>query len=138
MKKREPVKHIMTQHVLSVKEEDSLQDVLALFRKHKFRHLPVTKGNEVSGIISSTDINRLSFGALFDNQEGADAAILDMLSIPQVMSSKPEVVAAETPIREVAEIFATKGFHALPVVEGKELKGIVTTTDVIRYMLDQY
>lgn len=128
----------MTQHVLSVKEEDSLQDVLALFRKHKFRHLPVTKGNEVSGIISSTDINRLSFGALFDNQEGADAAILDMLSIPQVMSSKPEVVAAETPIREVAEIFATKGFHALPVVEGKELKGIVTTTDVIRYMLDQY
>lgn len=138
MKKREPVKKIMTENVLSVKEEDSLKDVVALFRKKKFRHLPVTKGNEISGIISSTDINRLSFGALFENQDGADEAILKMLSVPQVMSSKPEVVDIETPIKEVAEIFATKGFHALPVVEEGKLKGIVTTTDVIKYMLEQY
>lgn len=128
----------MTQNVLSVNETDSLSSVVTLFRKNKFRHLPVTRGNEVSGIISSTDMNRLSFGALFDNQEGADEAILDMLSIPQVMSSRPEVVDEETPIREVAELFATREFHALPVVSGKELKGIVTTTDVIKYMLEQY
>ena len=135
MKKREPVKNIMTQNVLSVTETDSLSSVVALFRKNKFRHLPVTRGNEVSGIISSTDMNRLSFGALFENQEGADEAILDMLSIPQVMSSRPEVVDEETPIREVAELLASREFHALPVVSGKELKGIVTTTDVIKYML---
>ncbi|MEN9448319.1 MAG: hypothetical protein RJA25_1609 [Bacteroidota bacterium] len=138
MKKREPVKKIMTENVLSVKEEESLQNVVALFRKNKFRHLPVTKGNEISGIISSTDINRLSFGALFENQDGADEAILEMLSVPQVMSGNPEVIDVETPIREVAEIFASKGFHALPVVEDGKLKGIVTTTDVIKYMLEQY
>jgi CBS domain-containing protein len=128
----------MTENVLSVKEEESLQNVVALFRKNKFRHLPVTKGNEISGIISSTDINRLSFGALFENQDGADEAILEMLSVPQVMSGNPEVIDVETPIREVAEIFASKGFHALPVVEDGKLKGIVTTTDVIKYMLEQY
>ena len=138
MKKREPVKKIMTENDLSVKEEESLQNVVALFRKNKFRHLPVTKGNEISGIISSTDINRLSFGALFENQDGADEAILEMLSVPQVMSGNPEVIDVETPIREVAEIFASKGFHALPVVEDGKLKGIVTTTDVIKYMLEQY
>ena len=38
MKKREPVKKIMTENVLSVKEEESLQNVVALFRKNKFRH----------------------------------------------------------------------------------------------------
>ena len=138
MKNSEPVKKIMTENVLSVKEEESLQNVVALFRKNKFRHLPVTKGNEISGIISSTDINRLSFGALFENQDGADEAILEMLSVPQVMSGNPEVIDVETPIREVAEIFASKGFHALPVVEDGKLKGIVTTTDVIKYMLEQY
>lgn len=138
MKKREPVKHIMTEHVLSVKEEDKLKDVVALFRKNNFRHIPVTKGHEITGIISSGDINRLTFGALFENQEGADEAVLEMLTIPQIMTTKPEVVDAETPIKDVAEIFANKGFHALPVVEGNELKGIVTTTDVIKYMLEQY
>lgn len=137
MKNSEPVKAIMSDNVLSVKEEDNLKSVVKLFRKNKFRHLPVTKGNEISGMISRTDIDRLSFGAFFDNQEEADAEVLDMLSVPQVMKSKPVVVEVETPIKEVAEIFATREFHALPVVEGKELKGIVTTTDIIKYMLKE-
>lgn len=137
MNKNEPVKNIMTRHVLSVTEADSLKSVLQLFRKHAFRHLPVTKDGAVTGIISSTDINRLSFGALFDNQEDADEAVLDMLSVPQVMSSHPETVTEDAPIHEVARLFVNKGFHALPVVADQELTGIVTTTDVIRYMLEQ-
>lgn len=138
MKKREPVKHIMTENVLSVKADQPLKEVVSLFKKNTFRHLPVIQGNEIVGIISSTDVNRLTFGTLFDNQEGADEAVLEMLSIPQVMTSKPKTISSETPIKDAAEIFATEGFHALPVVDENELKGIVTTTDVIRYMLDQY
>jgi len=42
-------------------------------------------------------------------------------------------------VREVAEVFAEEEFHALPVVnEDNELIGIVTTTDVIKYLIDQY
>lgn len=29
-------------------------------------------------------------------------------------------------------------YHSLRVVDDGELKGIVTTTDIIKYMLDQY
>jgi CBS domain-containing protein len=138
MKKREPVSNIMTTKVFTVKETDKLEEVVVLFKKHKIRHVPVISGKNVIGMISRTDINRLTFGALFDNQEGADEAVLQILSIPQVMTSKPTTVSAENSIREVAEVFATNEFHALPVVDNGELKGIVTTTDVIKYMLDQY
>lgn len=138
MKKREPVKEIMTKEVYSVQENQKLSTVLELFRKHKIRHLPVLNGKKISGIISRTDINRLTFGALFENQEGADEAVLEILSIPQVMTGKPRVVQENDTIKSVAEIFASEEFHALPVVENGELRGIVTTTDVIRYMLEQY
>ena len=138
MKRREPVSHIMTENVHTAREEDSLRGAVDLIRTHKIHHLPITKGNEISGIISSTDINRLTFGGLFDNQEGADEAVFDMLSIPQIMTSHPKTVSPETTIKEVAEIFAESGFHALPVAEGDQLKGIVTTTDLIKYLLDQY
>lgn len=138
MKKREPVKEIMTKEVYSVQENQKLSTVLELFRKHKIRHLPVLNGKKISGIISRTDINRLTFGALFENQEGADEAVLEILSIPQVMTGKPRVVQEDDTIKSVAEIFASEEFHALPVVENGELRGIVTTTDVIRYMLEQY
>lgn len=138
MKKREPISKIMTAEVSCVQDSDKLADAVQIIRNKKIRHLPVMKGEQVAGIISATDINRLTFGSLFENQEGADEAVLEMLSIPQVMTSKPRTVKSDDSIKDVAEIFSKEAFHALPVVDGQELKGIVTTTDVIRYMLDQY
>jgi len=138
MKKREAVSHIMTSDVFTVNESDKLHEAVTIIKKYKIRHLPVLSGKSVSGILSRTDINRLTFGALFENQEGADEAVLEMLSIPQVMTSKPRSVSPDTTIREVAEIFSEEEYHALPVIEDGQLKGIVTTTDVIKYMLEQY
>ncbi|HRN56917.1 MAG TPA: CBS domain-containing protein [Agriterribacter sp.] len=138
MKKREPVSRIMTKEVISVAENDKLEEAVAIFRKKGIRHLPVKKGAKITGMISRNDINRLTFGALFDNQQGADEAILQMLTIPQVMTADLRTVSSDTPVREVAEIFSTAEYHSLPVVDDGELKGIVTTTDVIKYMLNQY
>ncbi|MBX3240751.1 MAG: CBS domain-containing protein [Chitinophagaceae bacterium] len=138
MKKKKPVSSIMTKDVISVSEDDSLESVASIFRTKGIRHLPVRSGKKIVGIISRNDINRLTFGALFDNQEDADAAILQMLSISQVMSDKPRTVSSDTTIKEVAEIFSKAEYHSLPVVDDEELKGIVTTTDVIKYMLEQY
>lgn len=138
MKKREPVSTIMTKDVIAVSENEKLEKVVEIFRTKNIRHLPVKNGKKITGIISRTDINKLTFGALFDNQQGADEAVLQWLSIPQVMSNKPRTVKSDDTIKEVAEIFSEAEYHSLPVVDNDELKGIVTTTDVIRYMLEQY
>jgi CBS domain-containing protein len=138
MKKREPISHIMTKSVVTANENDDLKKVVELLRKNAIRHIPIVKGKEVVGIISRTDINRLTFGALFEGQEGADEAILDMLTISQVMTSNPKTVSSDTIIRDLAEIFVKEDFHALPVVDNGQLKGIVTTTDVVKYFLEQY
>ncbi|KAF2514037.1 CBS domain-containing protein [Flavobacterium zhairuonense] len=138
MKKREPISHIMTKTVVTANEKDDLKTVVEKLKKNTIRHIPIVKGKEVIGIISRTDINRLTFGALFEGQEGADEAILDMLNISQIMTSKPRTVPSDMIIKDLAEIFAKEDFHALPVVDHDELKGIVTTTDVIKYLLEQY
>ena len=138
MKKREPISHIMTKTVITANEKDDLKTVVEKLRSHTIRHIPVVKGKEVIGIISRTDINRLTFGALFEGQQNADEAILEMLTIAQVMTSKPKTVSPDTIIRDLAAIFVKEDFHALPVIENGELKGIVTTTDVVKYFLEQY
>jgi CBS domain-containing protein len=138
MKKREPISHIMTKTVITANENDDLRKVVEKLKQNTIRHIPIVKGKEVIGIISRTDINRLTFGALFEGQEGADEAILDMLTISQVMTSKPKTVSSDTIIRDLAEIFVKEEFHALPVVDNGELRGIVTTTDVVKYFLEQY
>jgi len=128
----------MTKSVITVNQNDDLKKVVEKLKANSIRHIPVVNGKEVVGIISRTDINRLTFGALFDGQDGADEAILEMLTISQVMTSKPKTVSSDTIIRDLAEIFVKEEFHALPVVDNGELKGIVTTTDVLKYFLKQY
>lgn len=141
MKKKEPVSTIMTKTIHAVQIDDKLTDALVLVRKYGVRHVPVVQGKQLVGIISKTDLNRLTFSSLFAGEGDADEAVFDMLSISQVMSHKPRVVKASDTIYEVAKILSKEEFHALPVVNDNDeslLIGIVTTTDVIQYMLEQY
>jgi CBS domain-containing protein len=141
MKKNEPVRLIMTKNVHTAQLNDSLVEVYELMRKHHVRHVPIVHGKQLVGIISKTDLNRLTFSGIFAGEEDADEAVFDMLSVGQVMSHKPRVVESSDTIKYVAEILSTEEFHALPVVDAKDeskLVGIVTTTDVIKYMLEQY
>ena len=136
--KKDDVSRIMTSHVFSVNIDDSLKEVRSLLNKHKIRHVPVGKDKSLVGIISRTDMNRLTFSGMYDDQEDADDAVFEMLSISQVMTHKPKVVKQSDAIKKVAEVFASSEFHALPVVADDnktELVGIITTTDVIKYML---
>lgn len=135
MKKGNTVSSIMTRDVISVQYDRRLSKVVELFRKHKIRHLPVLEVKKVVGVISRTDMNRLTFGTILENQDSVDEPILNMLSIEQVMTSKPKTVSSSDSIKEVAEILASSEYHALPVEDKGDLVGIVTTTDLIKYML---
>lgn len=135
MKTSIPISEIMTPHVYTIEACDSLYRCQEIFQKFKIRHLPVTQEGNLVGMLSLSDIMRLSFGPVFDQQEEADNAIYEMLSIDQVMKHQPFTVKPSDTIKEVAEIFTKQEFHALPVVNEGELVGIVTTTDVIAYLL---
>ncbi|MDR2122402.1 MAG: CBS domain-containing protein [Flavobacteriaceae bacterium] len=138
MKKRASVSAIMTKSPVTVNLTDGLAKVNTLFKKLKIRHIPVVSGKKLVGIISQTDIMRLSFGDIYSGQEDSNNALFDMLDIEQVMAASPKTVTSNDTIREVAEIFATSAFRALPVLDNDEIVGIVTTTDVIKYLLEQY
>ncbi len=130
-----PIRELMSRDVHTVTKDQEINEAIALLQKHRIRHIPVVQGERIVGMLSRTDINRLSFGALFDTEAQADEGILDMLSISQVMTGHPRTVGPDQPLRRVAEIFSEEEYHALPVVEGDRLVGIVTTTDLIRHML---
>lgn len=126
----------MTDNVLCIDVEEDLLHVRALMKKHNIRHVPVVSSNKLVGIISQTDILRLSFGNIFDDQEESDLGVFEMLKLEQVMVSNPRVVKTSCTIAELGKIFVESDFHALPVVNDKdEMVGIVSTTDVISYFL---
>ncbi|MCZ8168142.1 CBS domain-containing protein [Flavobacterium fontis] len=139
MKNHVPVATIMTKNVIKLNSTDDLTKAEALFKKHHIRHIPVVQGNTIVGMLSLTDLLRISFADAVDEEAmEVDTTVYNMFSIEQVMARHLVTVSPETTIREVAEILASREFHALPVVLDELLVGIVTTTDLIKYLLAQY
>jgi CBS domain-containing protein len=53
------------------------------------------------------------------------------------MTANPKTIHLKTPISEVGKIFSEGKFHHLPVLDGKELVGIVSYFDLIRVSFEQ-
>ncbi len=139
MKKFVPVSTIMTKNVVKLNVSDDLTKAEMLFKKHHIRHIPVVNGNVIIGMLSYTDLLRISFAdAIDDDEDVVDTTVYNMFTVEQVMAKKIVSISPETTIKEAAEILARKEFHALPVCEGDLLVGIVTTTDLIKYLIEQY
>jgi CBS domain-containing membrane protein len=139
MKKRTPISEIMTSEVITLNHTDDLETAERLFKSKKIRHIPVVSGKEIIGMLSYTDLLRISFADATDESDyEVDTIVYNMFTIEQVMAKNLISVAPTTTIKEVAEILAKKEFHALPVVDNNELVGIVTTTDLINFLIDQF
>lgn len=127
---------IMTKKIIALNRTDDLETAEILFKKHKIRHIPVVHENGIIGMLSYTDLLRISFADAFNEDEDeVDTVVYNMFTIEQVMAKNLVSVNSETTIKEVAQILAKKEFHALPVVDNGILVGIITTTDLINYML---
>ncbi len=134
-----PVSAIMMEHLITVNHTDDLTNAERLFNENDIRHIPVISGSEIIGMLSHTDLLRVSYAdAIDEEEENVETVVFNMFTIEQVMAKNLVTVSPRTTIKEVAEILSSKEFHAIPVVDNNELVGIVTTTDLINFLLDQF
>lgn len=139
MKKRMPVSMIMSKELVTVSHLDDLTTAEMLFKRNSIRHIPVVNGLKIVGMLSYTDLLRISYADAVDPYETeVDTMVYNMFTIEQVMAKNLIKVSPQTTIKEVAEILSEREFHAIPVVDEGVLVGIVTTTDLINYLLEQY
>ena len=138
MKKSVPVSSIMTKNVVKLNLSDDLTKAEILFKKHQIRHIPVVNGNVIIGMLSYTDLLRISFADAMEDEDDVDTTVYNMFTVEQVMAKKLVSISPETTIKEAAQILSSREFHALPVCEGDLLVGIITTTDLIKYLIEQY
>lgn len=137
MRSSEYISKIMTRKLITLKITDDLFKAEKLFKEHRIRHIPVVDNQKhIVGMLSLTDLNRISFLDSYDEDEiQIDNAIYEMLCIEQLMVKSPVKVTSDITIKDAAEILAKNEFHALPVVDNGVLVGIVTTTDLLLYLI---
>ena len=133
------VSSIMTRDMVTVDYKDDLESAEHLFKAHKIRHIPVVKGNELKGMLSYTDLLRISFAdAIGEDEMSIDSVVYNMFTIEQVMVKSVVTMPSTSSIKEVAELLTRRNFHAIPIVDDDKLVGIVTTTDLLKFLLSQF
>jgi len=138
MKQDVPVSEIMSKKLITINPYHSLYEAKKLFNRHNIRHIPVVDKERLVGMVSHNDLLRISFADLDENDESIVPMIYEMYTIPRLMTRVPVFVEADTSIKETAEILSKQSFHSLPVLDKGKLVGMVTTTDMINYLLAQY
>jgi CBS domain-containing protein len=139
MRKNELVTAIMTRDLVTLGMNQPLSKARQLFDAASIHHLPVVSGEELVGILSWSDFLRISFGE-FGNQDGRglDAMLDHTYKLADVMCSEPVTLPVTATVRDAAQLLSSSGFHSVPIVDGKKLAGLVTSTDLIRYLVEQY
>ncbi len=113
---------IMSRKVVTAGPDEPLPAALARMRQGRFRHLPVTEGQRLVGILSDRD--GLSLGPEAEELTVGEAMVTELITATQ-----------EAGIPDLARAVVEYRISCLPVLdENGFLVGIVTTVDLLRSM----
>ena len=128
------VTDIMMGSPVTLKPEDTLDlanDVISLGR---IRHIPVVDAGRLVGLLSERDLMGAAASHVFRLKQKSKSALLKSVLIRDVMKKRVVTVSPETSIKDAAHLMADKKIGCVPVVINGAIVGLVTTTDILRYV----
>ncbi len=127
MKKIPQVKSVMTPFPHSIEIGETIGNAKQMMEEHGIRHLPVTQDHKLIGVLSDRDV-RVAWRVGANSPESTD------LPVATVCSRSPYVVDMSAPLDDVVQEMADRALGCALVVRQDKLAGILTTTDVCRYL----
>lgn len=144
------VADIMTKEVISVKGTTTVREMAGIFDKMGFGSLPVLdEQGQLSGIVTASDLIEQgrplhipTVISLFDwvipleseHRLEEDLKKITAQTAAELASQDVITIAPSEPVSRAAEIMSSHKLHAIPVVEGKKLVGMISRIDIIRAM----
>lgn len=120
----EPVaRDVMTEEVVAVDKETSVEEAASMMASHDIRGLVVVDDGTISGVIAGKDI---LYGVVAEGRAPGDVTVEDVMTAPAVTAD------ALASLREVSDTMLDKGISRLPIVEGGKLVGIITRTNLVK------
>lgn len=114
---------IKDRKIHSIDANRSVLEAARFMMEHNIGALPVLRNGELAGIVSERDIM---------NRVVAVGRTPGHTAVSEVMTPKPRAVQVDESIEECLFIMHEFGFRHLPIVEGRELKGLVSLRDLVQ------
>ncbi len=86
------------------------------------------------GLLSERDLMEAAATTIFGLKQKTKSALLKSVLIKDVMKKKVVTVKPDTPIKDAVHLMKEKPIGCVPVMNEGALVGLVTTTDILRYV----
>jgi CBS domain-containing protein len=130
------VHKLMTREPTAIGPNDRASKAQSIMSKANIHHVPVVEGGRFVGLLSANDLLRVALDDPYRMDPDVVKKDLELFSVREVMAEDVVTIGPNDTVREAAKKLATGSFHALPVVEGERLVGILTSTDLVLYLID--
>ncbi len=134
------VEEVMVRNVRTISPEQSIADVRDIFEKEGFRHLPVEEYGSLVGMISRTDLMRITYGAemAFGGADKVNELIYESTTVGTIMSTDLKTVESGVALSEAARIMLKYQLSAVPVVKSGEFIGLLTSSDILHEYVEYF
>ena len=124
------VSELMQRAVRTVSLDAAVNDAVVTLADSHISALPVVDGmGRMVGVISSTDI--LTSEAEVEDATAREALFEDTM-VRDIMTLHPLTVSRNADVREAAQQMLYADIHRLFVVDGEQVVGVISTTDIMR------
>ncbi len=137
------VEDFMRTDFISLRSDTSIKKVNQLLHQLNIKYILITsKNNELEGIITFSDLFRHLFPSYTDFLTHAEENMLFPENIEEralelvnkhckeIMTKEPETVKPGLPLIEAGALMLAHKVKQLPVVEKKEVVGVISYTDI--------
>jgi CBS domain-containing membrane protein len=130
------VEQIMAKNPATLDRNDTLDladDVMSVGR---IRHMPVIEEGNVVGIISQRDLFRSALVKALGFGSKTQTVISRTIKVKEIMTNHVITISPDASVKEAARVMIERKIGCLPVVEDEKLVGLVTETDILRYVVE--
>jgi acetoin utilization protein AcuB len=130
------VKDWMSREVITIEEDDSMQEALKLLKEHAIRMLPVMKKGKLVGIVTDRDLKKASPSDATTLEVHELLYLLTQIKVKEIMTRDPITVPPDYTVEETAQVLLENKISGAPVMDktGKVI-GTITQTDLFRVLI---
>ena len=130
------VRDLMTAKVTTLGRNDSVDLADKMLATGRIRHLPIVEEGAVVGIVSQRDLFRSGLAAAAGIGSNTRRKLLQGLLVKEIMNEPVITVDPDATVQDAARLMVENKIGCLPVVSEGRLQGLLTETDVLRYVAD--
>jgi CBS domain-containing protein len=128
------VHDIMMSSPVTLSPDDNLDLANNVISLGRIRHIPIVEAGKLVGLISERDLIGAAANRIFGLKKKSKSALLKSVPVKEIMRKRLVTVGPEATIKNAARLMADKKVGCVPVVTDGALVGLVTTTDILRYV----